>query len=43
MIANWIILLLTLVIAFFTFLFFLVYERIEWLTCAMESQSDFML
>jgi len=43
MIANWIIVLLTLVIAFFTFLIFLVYERIEWLTGAMESHSDMML
>ncbi len=39
MIANWIIVLLTFVIAFFTFLIFLVYERIEWLTGAMESHS----
>lgn len=34
---------LTLVIALFTVLVFLVYERIEWLTGAMETHSDLML
>ena len=43
MIANWIIVFLTLVIALFTILIFLVYERIEWLTGAIESHSDMML
>ena len=34
---------LTLVIAIFTVLVFLVYERMEWLTGAMESHSALML
>ncbi|MEJ1366540.1 MAG: hypothetical protein RPV21_08320 [Candidatus Sedimenticola sp. (ex Thyasira tokunagai)] len=41
--ADWIIIVLTLVIAFFTFLVWKVYERIAWLTGAMESHSDLML
>jgi len=35
--------LLTLLIAAFTMLVFLVYERIEWLTGAMETHSELML
>ena len=34
---------LTLVIAFFTFLVWKVYERMAWLTGAMESHTDLML
>ncbi|TAK05823.1 hypothetical protein EPO44_06225 [bacterium] len=41
--AEWIIVILTLVIAFFTFLVWKVYERIAWLTGAMETHSDLML
>jgi len=41
--ADWIMIILTLVIAFFTFLVWKVYERIAWLTGAMESHSDIML
>lgn len=40
---NWIMIILTLVIAFFTYLVWKVYERIAWLTGAMESHSDIML
>lgn len=40
---DWIIIVLTLVIAFFTYLVWKVYERIAWLTGAMESHSDIML
>jgi hypothetical protein len=42
-VANWIMAVLTLVIAFFTFLVWKVYERIAWLTGAIESHSDIML
>ena len=38
-----IMILLTAIIAFFTFLVWKVYERIAWLTGAMESHSDLML
>ncbi|MGE0383434.1 MAG: hypothetical protein AB7Q97_01810 [Gammaproteobacteria bacterium] len=38
-----IMILLTAIIAFFTFLVWKVYERIAWLTGAMESHSDIML
>lgn len=41
--AEWIMAFLTLVIAFFTFLVWKVYERIAWLTGAMESHSNLML
>ena len=41
--AQWILVCLTLVIAFFTFLVWKVYERIAWLTGAMETHSDLML
>ncbi len=41
--AEWIMAFLTLVIAFFTFLVWKVYERMEWLTGAMETHSDLML
>ena len=41
--AEWIMAFLTLVIAFFTFLVWKVYERMAWLTGAMETHSDFML
>ena len=43
MITDWIMVTLTLVIAVFTFLVWKVYERIAWLTGAMESHSDIML
>lgn len=43
MISDWIIALLTLVIAVLTFLVWKVYERIAWLTGAMESHSDLSL
>lgn len=41
--ANWMLVLLTLVIAFLTFLVWKVYERIAWLTGAMETHSEIML
>ena len=40
---NWIMILLTVIIAFFTYLVWKVYERIAWLTGSMETQSDLML
>lgn len=40
---DWIMVILTLVIAFFTFLVWKVYDRMAWLTGAMESHSDIML
>ena len=40
---NFIMIMLTLVIAVFTGLVFLVYERIEWLTGAMETHSDLQM
>ena len=40
---NWIMIFLTLVIAFFTFLVWKVYERMAWLTGSMETHSDLML
>lgn len=43
MLTDWITVILTLVIAFFTFLVWKVYERIAWFTGAMESHSDLML
>ena len=41
--ANWIMVVLTIVIAFFTYLVWKVYERIAWLTGAMETHSEIML
>lgn len=48
--SNWVMVVLTsimvfftIVIAFFTFLVWKTYERIAWLTGAMESHSDLML
>lgn len=41
--AEWILVILTLVIACFTYLVWKVYERIAWLTGAMETHSDLML
>lgn len=41
--SNWIMIFLTVVIAFFTYLVWKVYERIAWLTGAMETHSDLML
>jgi len=41
--ANGIMVFLTLIIAFFTYLVWKVYERIAWLTGAMETHSDLML
>jgi hypothetical protein len=41
--SNWIMVILTLIIAFFTYLVWKVYERIAWLTGAMETHSDLML
>ena len=43
MLTDWILVFLTFVIAIFTFLVWKVYERIAWLTGAMESHSDLML
>jgi len=43
MITDWLLVLLTLVIAIFTYLVWKVYERIAWLTGAMESPSALML
>ena len=43
MITDWIIAVLTLIIALFTYLVWRVYERIAWLTGAMESHSNLML
>ena len=40
---TWIMIVLTLVIAFFTFLVWKVYERIAWLTGSMETYSQCML
>ena len=40
---SWIMAFFTIVIAFFTFLVWKVYERISWLTGAMETHSDLML
>ena len=40
---NWIMIFLTLVIALFTYLVWKVYERIAWITGAMETHSDLML
>jgi hypothetical protein len=42
-VAAWIMVIATLVIAFFTFLVWKVYERMAWLTGAMETHSDLML
>lgn len=41
--SDGIMIVLTLVIAFFTYLVWKVYERIAWLTGAMESHSELML
>ena len=41
--AEWIMVILTIVIAVFTFLVWKVYERMAWLTGAMETHSDLML
>jgi hypothetical protein len=43
MITDWILVIFTAVIAFFTYLVWKVYERIAWLTGAMETHSDLML
>ena len=43
MITDWLLVFLTLVIVVLTFLVWKVYERIAWLTGAMESHSDLML
>lgn len=43
MTAEWIIVGLTLVIAFFTFLVLKIYDRIAWLTGAMETHSGLLL
>jgi hypothetical protein len=43
MIAHWLLVFLTLVIAIFTYLAWKVYEKIAWLTGAIESHSDLML
>ena len=43
MITDWLTALLTCVIAILTYLVWKVYERIAWLTGAMESHSDIML
>ena len=43
MITDWLLVFLTLVIAVLTYLIWKVYERIAWLTGAMESHSDLML
>ena len=40
---NWLLVILTLVIALFTYLVWKTYERIAWLTGAMESHSELML
>jgi hypothetical protein len=40
---DWILVFLTFVIACFTFLVWKVYERMAWLTGAMETHSDIML
>jgi hypothetical protein len=42
-VAAWITVIATLVIAFLTFLVWKVYERMAWLTGAMETHSDLML
>jgi len=42
-VTDWIMVVLTLIIAFFTFLVWKVYDRIAWLTGAMESHSEIML
>ena len=42
-VANWIMAFLTLIIAFFTYLVWKVYERIAWLTGAMETHSDIIM
>ena len=41
--AEWVTVFLTLVIAVFTFLVWRVYERMAWLTGAMETHSDLQL
>lgn len=41
--ASWLMVVLTLVIAFFTYLVWKVYDRIAWLTGALESHSEIML
>jgi hypothetical protein len=41
--ANWLMVVLTLVIAIFSYLIWKVYYQIEWLTGAMESHSEIML
>jgi hypothetical protein len=41
--ANWLLVILTLVIALFTYLVWKTYERIAWLTGAMETHSELML
>jgi hypothetical protein len=43
MITDWLLVILTLVIAALTYLVWKVYERIAWLTGSMESHSDLML
>jgi hypothetical protein len=43
MITDWLLVLLTLVVAVLTYLVWKVYERIAWLTGAMESHSSLML
>lgn len=40
---NWIMIVLTVIVVFFTYLVWKVYERIAWLTGAMETHSDLML
>ena len=42
-VTDWIMAVLTLIIAFFTFLVWKVYDRIAWLTGAMGSHSEIML
>ena len=43
MITDWLLVFLTFVVAVLTFLVWKVYERIAWLTGAMETHSDLML
>jgi len=42
-VANWMLVLLTLFIAFLTYLVWKVYRQIAWLTGAMETHSEIML
>ncbi len=41
--ANWVLVFLTFVLVLLTYLVWKVYERIAWLTGAMETHSDLML